>query len=514
VFHTTSGEKQSSYVETITDLTPDAFYDQNDTIPVFVAASGEFSPVDGSKFLRLPTADFTQACNDANFAEYEVGVAASDNTCVRQIVIPTEDTSAGSVTDLLTTQCEDMNSVASLVSSLFVGTLPNVGFGTVVADSSNTVPITISKMVHTDFYTGVETDVTDMWTADNSTCATKLYGSFDAYNTGTVANGGGLNENCTSSSLTFGTTRNSPICLGFVTYVLYSISHEQATNGAISSVSAVVKFTDLPLVSNSTVNSENTNPVTNSVFVSQAFGATFSDEGAGTSAHNNDDGNVVNRTRSGNPGYIIGRPVLFGFSAISDVNDTVISERVEGMYITGPVLNTVKSPADFSLTATVGSSIGVRSGVSAKTTCPSVSDSKSAQTISFGYDIATGCTLQLNRVGLKSLCSSPSTSNYVNPETLLPYFLDFTNGSIGIFGNADPLDVSQWLSIAKTTASTTDAYTGSVLWDDATSTCTGFPTGLNIRLLVAYSGEKSNPQNKIISASYEYTSLPLKMRYV
>ncbi len=49
-------------------------------------------------------------------------------------------------------------------------------------------------------------------------------------------------------------------------------------------------------------------------------------------------------------------------------------------------------------------------------------------------------------------------------------------------------------------------------WNDLTGTCTGFPTGLNIRFLVSHSGEKANPQNKIISAAYEYTSTPLKMR--
>lgn len=515
VFQTTSGEKLNSYVESITDLTPDVFYDQNDTIPVFMSVDDDFSQADGSKFLRLPVADFTGACNDANYAEYEVGVAASSNSCVRQIELPTADTSAGTVSEVLQAQCEDMNSIERFVSGLYVGTLPNVGSGTEVADSTNTIPITISSMIYQDIYTGEETDVTDIWVTENSTCSSLLYGSFDEYAADTLANGGGVNENCTSSTgndLTFSTTRNSPICMGFVTYVVYTINHDQSADGAISSVSAMVRFTDMPLVSNTTANADNTNPVTNSIFISQAFGVAFSDEGAGTSAHNNDEGNVVNRTRSGNPGYIIGLPVLYGFADTSDLNETVISERVDGMFITGPVLNTAGSLADFSLTAEAGSSIGLRSGVSAKTTCPSVSDTLSEQSIMFGYDISTGCSLQIDRDTLEAMCSDPSSSSYVNPDTLLPYFLDFTNASIGIFGNADPLDVDQWLSIEKTTAATTDAYTGSVSWTDATSTCTGFPTGLNIRLLVAYSGEKTNPQNKIISASYEYTTMPLKMR--
>jgi hypothetical protein len=37
--------------------------------------------------------------------------------------------------------------------------------------------------------------------------------------------------------------------------------------------------------------------------------------------------------------------------------------------------------------------------------------------------------------------------------------------------------------------------------------------GLNYKFLVAYTGEKENPQNKIIAASAEYTQSDWKMRY-
>ena len=84
---------------------------------------------------------------------------------------------------------------------------------------------------------------------------------------------------------------------------------------------------------------------------------------------------------------------------------------------------------------------------------------------------------------------------------------------MGIYGNADPLDPDQWLNIERI-ISKGNIYTGSMAWSDISSTCTGFPNGLNIKFLVAYAGEKQNPQNKIISASYSYTSIPWKMRYV
>ena len=36
--------------------------------------------------------------------------------------------------------------------------------------------------------------------------------------------------------------------------------------------------------------------------------------------------------------------------------------------------------------------------------------------------------------------------------------------------------------------------------------------GLNIQLLVAYTGQRSDPQMKVVSAAYEYTSAPWKYK--
>ena len=45
------------------------------------------------------------------------------------------------------------------------------------------------------------------------------------------------------------------------------------------------------------------------------------------------NGNLVRRLRSGNPGYLTGRPVLFGFE-----NQGTVSELVEGLSIPAVVL--------------------------------------------------------------------------------------------------------------------------------------------------------------------------------
>jgi hypothetical protein len=82
----------------------------------------------------------------------------------------------------------------------------------------------------------------------------------------------------------------------------------------------------------------------------------------------------------------------------------------------------------------------------------------------------------------------------------------FVCSYIGIYGNADPLDVSQWIPL--TLASTT-GFTRQ--WNEQLGVCTGMITSINYRFLVAYTGEHSNPQNKIVAAAMEYTTTNLAM---
>lgn len=106
---------------------------------------------------------------------------------------------------------------------------------------------------------------------------------------------------------------------------------------------------------------------------------------------------------------------------------------------------------------------------------------------------------------------------------------------VGYFGNADPLDPSQWFRLAAPPSGT------SWQWNDATSTCSSMITGtfplmqtlllsencflicfnymlltkgINYKFLVGYTGEKSNPQSKIISATVDYTSQDFRMRSI
>jgi len=94
------------------------------------------------------------------------------------------------------------------------------------------------------------------------------------------------------------------------------------------------------------------------------------------------------------------------------------------------------------------------------------------------------------------LCTATGATKYTDSSGF-PLFFNFANGYVGAFGNADPLDKSQWIAINKLASAPTRVYS------DATGMCTGMPTGLSYKFLVATVGEKSFPQNKIISAQVE-----------
>lgn len=75
---------------------------------------------------------------------------------------------------------------------------------------------------------------------------------------------------------------------------------------------------------------------------------------------------------------------------------------------------------------------------------------------------------------------------------------------VGIYGNADPLDASQWLALAAPVIPVTGLNRK---WNDFTGTCSNMITSLNYKFLVAYSGELSNPQSKLIAASAAYSTV-------
>ena len=105
----------------------------------------------------------------------------------------------------------------------------------------------------------------------------------------------------------------------------------------------------------------------------------------------------------------------------------------------------------------------------------------SYESVGFGYDISSGCSLSLNRQELADLCCQGTTgcggvitnSPYSDHLTGIPHFFNaaLSNSNsddnfVGIFGNSDPLDISQWYKLTLTAPSTSNRA-----WDDKTGIC-------------------------------------------
>jgi hypothetical protein len=81
---------------------------------------------------------------------------------------------------------------------------------------------------------------------------------------------------------------------------------------------------------------------------------------------------------------------------------------------------------------------------------------------------------------------------------------------IGQYGNADPLDPNQWIKMAL--SSDTSTLTSGKSWDPLKGVCSNMPSALHFKFLVVKSGERFNPQMKIVSADIEMATSDWKMR--
>lgn len=455
IFATSTGQKKYSYQSpTFLSYTTDSYYDQNDTIAALYDGGANVGLVSAkSGFLTLPAADFSGACQDNNLLKFENNIKT--RSCVRSYATPAAFSS----------QCVNDQSVAAYSTNLWVGRTADVLASSGAVTKANAVQVTLGTVTFIDYRTGASTNVTYTWNTKG--CATHSLPA-SAYTAG---------KPCAFSSVLIAElpTSNEPfVCAGFVTGVDYVITHNADDVAAIISVVANVKISDVPYD-----RSGGDFPVV----VTQTFSALFhSQDSTQVSIPN---GNLVPRVRSGNPGYYLGSPVLFG-SLDASVSSTV-DEFVDGMTIPSPITKfDATSPANFGLAK-----------------CPTSTQMQGSIPVKFGYDVATGCTVTLTRAQLVDMCCAGSTScatahtsPYVDSTTSVPYFLlPLVSGYVGIYGNADPLDATQWEPI------TTTVISQPRQWNDATGTCQNMHAGTDYSFLVAYSGEKSNPQNKIVAAT-------------
>eukprot|EP00003_Mantamonas_plastica_P014062 TRINITY_DN2441_c0_g2_i3.p1 TRINITY_DN2441_c0_g2~~TRINITY_DN2441_c0_g2_i3.p1 ORF type:complete len:372 (+),score=109.43 TRINITY_DN2441_c0_g2_i3:926-2041(+) len=175
------------------------------------------------------------------------------------------------------------------------------------------------------------------------------------------------------------------------------------------------------------------------------------------------------RWKSGNPGYVIGKPVLAGTSVTSSGKTALEVSNV---------------PGD-----------GLRIiGATSTGSCQS-----HGTVVNFGQDTQSTCQLQLSLNAMTSGCAS-----------IRAQALDYFKGSrtythVGKFGDASYLDIGQWLSISGSSFPTLP--TASV---DPNGVCTSVVVSMDYEFLYARLGARSDPQNRIVGARVSYQTADLR----
>lgn len=476
IFTTAAGTKTYSYGDTADVSTAlDSNFDKGDNIAAYVGVTNILANMYSTKtgYLSLPAADFTGKCNDYNFVEYEAPV--DERSCLREL--------KNTDISIFSMQCETDFSVSHYAQELYVSSIAS----TKASDGapSSVVEVQIGTITHESINSTFSQNVTVAWKTNS--CHTKAQTSIANY----MANPDG----CFFAKNVDPYSTDIPVCQNMVKSVAYTVYHDDSAAGTITNVIADITITD--------VQADIADSANNGQMLTQSFSVSFVSAFSGTASAAN--GNIVTRSRSGNPGYIIGKPVLNGEiqGADSTTGLKTISQSIDGLQVPSSVI-----PFDASLSSTFGTG-----------TCPQVGATKGYQQVGFGYDLSTGCELELTRPQLEGLCCTGSASDcssgfstvapfYADATSGLPYFLNVTASYVGIFGNADPLDVSQWSTF------TVRDSTVNRNWDAKTGICSTMKTGLAYKFLVASAGEKEFPQNKIIAGEVEiitsdwYSSVP------
>ena len=182
------------------------------------------------------------------------------------------------------------------------------------------------------------------------------------------------------------------------------------------------------------------------------------------------EGNAVLRSRSGNPGYISGLPLL-NAELVSSESSEAMNARVPGLLVYG------------------------------SSATPWCDDAIPNEVVNFGEDLMTGCALEVSYSNFTELCAQTGPLvQEVTPGRKVPKYL-WMNSSfnyLGTFGNADPLDPSQWMEMS------IEEQPNEPSLDDAARVCSSLTTSLHYQFLVAYVGSTNNPQAKVVGARAFY----------
>ncbi len=243
-------------------------------------------------------------------------------------------------------------------------------------------------------------------------------------------------------------------CYNALLSVCYRVTHNDA--GVISNITAEIILTDIPKDAD-----DSTSPL---LAAEQSYTVQFLS--SATPEITPAAGNQVARMRSGSPGYRNDAPVLLGM--LTSPSTSVMDVPQQGLQVAGGG----------------GSCVEMNSEV-----------------VGFWYDMMTCCSLEMSRDKLKEMCEGSGV--FLSSDGFTPAALwgeSFIPGEtfLGAFGNADPVDIGQWIAVD------IDSGTATQSWDEQLGACNHIVSSLNWRLLYARVGEHGNRQAKIVAASTSY----------
>ncbi|KAI9340921.1 hypothetical protein BDR26DRAFT_343261 [Obelidium mucronatum] len=241
----------------------------------------------------------------------------------------------------------------------------------------------------------------------------------------------------------------SAMCSRLVTSLDYTFTYSTASGFiAIDSVSVVATFSNLmlPLAAGS---------------VLQTFSTHWVPAGAGKPP----------LPKSGNPGYIIGKPILFG---------TLLTVPVQAIAYFPSKASTLTLPQDVLSNGILG--------------CAATNAQRLS--VGFGEDVLTGCTMYLTYADLApGNCANVRNQAYaaLTGGTVGQSKIDLIN-MVGKFGNSSQVHVNEWVPII------VDNIGDNSQPATNPGTCSSVLTALDIQFITAKLGSSSNPQNVIIAA--------------
>lgn len=181
-------------------------------------------------------------------------------------------------------------------------------------------------------------------------------------------------------------------------------------------------------------------------------------------------GNTIPRDKSGNPGYVIGKPVLVGSiqsDGVGVLEKQAIQLKADGLTLSGP--------------GTGGD-------------C----DTSMSIQVLFGQDTLTSCSISLTAAELETMCVDS-----------IPSILNVTDTHVGVYGSSDPLDVLEWLKIY---APSGDSVASGATWNEISQSCSDLVTEIHYEFLTGFVGEETNPQETILALRVRYGLSSWKMR--